>query len=103
MVKLAKEIRSAFIGNDGTRGNLSVTMSTRTLVRWAELTVDFLGAPNAVKEALKPSLLNRCNADERVAIDELAKLVFGDDWTNADLNLYNKTKSAKRKSKSETV
>ena len=103
MVKLAKEIRSAFIGADGTRGNLSVTMSTRTLVRWAELTVDFLGAPNAVKEALKPSLLNRCNADERVAIDELAKLVFGDDWTNVDLNLSNKIKSSKRKSKTETV
>ena len=103
MVKLAKEIRSAFIGADGIRGNLSVTMSTRTLVRWAELTVDFLGAPNAVKEALKPSLLNRCNADERVAIDELAKLVFGDDWTNVDLNLSNKIKSSKRKSKTETV
>ena len=103
MVKLAKEIRSAFIGSDGTRGNLSVTMSTRTLVRWAQLSVDFLGAPNAVKEALNPSLLNRCTRDERVAIEELAKLVFGDDWIKADLDLSYKIKPKKPKSKSETV
>ena len=102
MVKLAGEIRSAFLGADGTRGRLSVTMSTRTLVRWAELTVDFLGAPNAVKEAFNPSLMNRCTQDERIALEELARLVFGDDWTKEALDLSDKIKStSKRRTKAD--
>lgn len=106
MVKLAKEIRSAFMGSDGTRGSLSVTMSTRTLVRWAELSVDYFGASNAIKEALKPALMNRCTADERTAIDELAKLVFGTDWddvVNANVDDETKPKTRNRKTKTETA
>lgn len=103
MVRLAKEIRSAFIGSDGTRGNLAVTMSTRTLVRWAELSVDYLGASNAVKEALKPALMNRCSSDEQLAIEELAKLVFGTDWDDVAVIDNTQTKTRKRKPKAETA
>ena len=81
MVKLANSIRTAFQGSSGMPGTISVTMSTRTLVRWALLSQDFFGASNALKYALDQALLNRCNAVEREAITDLCKVCFGDMWT----------------------
>lgn len=80
MIKLANSIRTAFRGSDGMPGSISVTMSTRTLVRWALLSQDFVGADNALKYALDQALLNRCNSVEREAINDLCKLCFGDMW-----------------------
>lgn len=80
MVQMAEEIRSAFKGSDGVPGRLSVTMSTRTLVRWAQLALDMAGADNALKYALGPALANRCTPEERMAIEEIAQTVFGSDW-----------------------
>lgn len=83
MIRVANEIRRVFIGAGDGRGELSVTMSTRTLVRWACLTLDFRGAPKPLKYALEQALLRRAAPEEAEAIDRIAAAVFGDDWNGA--------------------
>ncbi|MCV5276267.1 CbbQ/NirQ/NorQ C-terminal domain-containing protein, partial [Escherichia coli] len=61
MVRIANEIRKLFMGENGDDGQISITMSTRTLVRWAKLTLQFRGAPNAIEYALQQSLLIRAS------------------------------------------
>lgn len=78
MVTVANEIRSLFVGQG--EGQLAVTMSTRTLVRWAKLSLLFTGAPNAVEHALQQALLIRAAPEEAEAILRIAKDVFGDSW-----------------------
>lgn len=80
LVRVANEIRRLFLGEDGDNGQLSLTMSTRTLVRWAKLTLQFRGAPNALEYALDQALLIRAAKEEREAILRIAKDVFGDLW-----------------------
>lgn len=80
MVKVANDIRRLFMGDDNTQGMLSLTMSTRTLVRWAKLTMTFRGAPNALAYALDQALLARAKSEEREAIVRIAKDVFGTQW-----------------------
>ncbi|MCV5888449.1 CbbQ/NirQ/NorQ C-terminal domain-containing protein, partial [Escherichia coli] len=53
---------------------------TRTLVRWAKLTLAFKGAPNAVEYALVRSLTARAELEQREAIHRIAADVFGDHW-----------------------
>ncbi|MGI9273500.1 MAG: AAA family ATPase, partial [Endozoicomonas sp.] len=57
MVKLANEIRRLFTDcSDGTgegEAQLSCTLSTRGLVRWAKLSLRFQGAPNVFEYALE--------------------------------------------------
>lgn len=78
MVRVANEIRSLFVG--AGEGQLAVTMSTRTLVRWANLAIAFRGAPNAMEYALRQALLLRAAPEEAEAIVRIAKDVFGDSW-----------------------
>lgn len=80
MVKVANEIRRLFVGDSNTGQMLSVTMSTRTLLRWARLSVKFRGAPNALHYALDQALLIRTEPGESEAILRIAKDVFGDQW-----------------------
>ncbi|MCB5162955.1 AAA family ATPase [Marinomonas algarum] len=80
MVKTANEVRNLFMGENGDDGQISVTMSTRTLVRWAKLTLQFRGAPNTLKYALDQALLTRASKEEGEAILRIAKDVFGDQW-----------------------
>lgn len=82
LVRVANEVRRLFMGESGTGedGVISLTMSTRTLIRWARLTMQFRGAPNALEYALDQSLLLRANEEERTAIIQLAQDVFGDQW-----------------------
>ena len=80
MVKLANQIRTLFMGENGNDGNISVTMSTRNLVRWAKLSLQFRGAPNALHYALDQALLLRTSKEEAEAILRLAKDAFGDQW-----------------------
>ena len=44
MVRIANQVRKLFLGENGEDGQLSITMSTRTLVRWAKLSLIFRGA-----------------------------------------------------------
>lgn len=73
MVRLANEVRTLFI-----EGELSVTLSTRTLIRWAKLALNFKGAPNPLEMAFEQALLNRTSVEERAAIERLAEDIFGD-------------------------
>lgn len=81
MIEVANEVRALFVGGDNDGGQLAVTMSTRTLVRWAKLSMLFAGAPNAVEHALNQALLLRAAPEEKEAILRIAKDVFGSSWT----------------------
>lgn len=85
MLEVATEVRRLFTGDsdpdrDAGAPPLTLTMSTRTLVRWAALTVAFKGAPGVLKYALQQALTNRAGAEEREAIHRIAEDVFGDLW-----------------------
>jgi cobaltochelatase CobS len=80
MINVANQIRKVFIGGQDGGGMLSVTLSTRGLVRWASLVATFKSAPNALAYALDRALTLRAEPAEREAIHRIAKDVFGDDW-----------------------
>ncbi|MCF7985382.1 MAG: CbbQ/NirQ/NorQ/GpvN family protein [Thiohalocapsa sp.] len=87
LVVVANEVRRLFLGEQGAdglpaeTGELTVTLSTRTLVRWARLTVTFKGAPNALAYALDHALTARAAAEERTAIHRIAADVLGPLWS----------------------
>ncbi len=76
MVKLANEVRTLF-----AEGQLSLTLSTRTLLRWAQMANDFRNSPNSLQYGLERSLLIRAEPEESKAILGLCEAVFGDVWT----------------------
>ena len=80
MIKVANQIRKVFIGGADGGGMLSVTLSTRGLMRWATLVATFKSAPNALAYSLDRALTFRAEPAEREAIHRIAKDVFGDDW-----------------------
>ncbi|WP_257253221.1 CbbQ/NirQ/NorQ/GpvN family protein [Endozoicomonas sp. SESOKO3] len=87
MVKLANEVRRLFTGDsDGRAGEgesqLSVTLSTRGLVRWARLSLRFQGAPRVFEYALEQALTARVEPAERQAIHRIGHDVFGDLWSS---------------------
>jgi len=78
MVALANKVRTVFKGEEDTSVELSVTFSTRTLIRWAIQIQRNIGAPCALSYALDRALLNRCsNAEEKEAINTWAIALFG--------------------------
>ena len=82
MIKVANEVRKLFMGGDGQPGTIALTMSTRTLLRWAKLALTFKKAPNALEYALGQALLNRATPEEKEAITRIAKDVLGEDqWS----------------------
>lgn len=84
MIQVAGEIRRLFIGSPDGGQELSVTLSTRTLIRWAQLTVVFRRAPNAVAYALERALTLRAEPEEKEAIHRIASDVFGELWVEDD-------------------
>jgi cobaltochelatase CobS len=83
MIRVAEEVRRLFLGSDQEAGELTVTMSTRTLVRWAALSLTFKGAPNVFHYALQQALTARAQPEQREAIHRIAADVFGDYWEAA--------------------
>lgn len=77
MVATANSVRKLFVGDESSSGELSVTMSTRTLLRWAKLTVQFQGAQSPVLMALDQAILKRCPRAESAAIKRIAKDEIG--------------------------
>ena len=75
MVRLANEVRQLF-----AEGRLSLTLSTRTLVRWAQIANDFRNSPNSLEYGLERALLIRAEPEESEAIVSLCRTVFGDTW-----------------------
>jgi cobaltochelatase CobS len=80
MIQVANEIRRLFVGGTDGAGELSVTMSTRTLVRWTNLMIAYKRAPNALVYSLDRALTLRAEPAQREAIHRIAKDVFGDAW-----------------------
>jgi len=85
MVDVANVVRNQFVGSnrDGVK-NLTVTFSTRTLLRWARVGVTYtkakVQAPLAA--ALREALTNRCDAAQRLAVHKIAQDKFGQGWVN---------------------
>lgn len=61
-------------------------MSTRTLLRWAQISNDFRNSPNALEYGLQRSLLIRSEPEEARAVLNLCETVFGDAWTKNSSN-----------------
>jgi cobaltochelatase CobS len=80
MILVAEEVRRLFMGSREGEPELTVTMSTRTLVRWACLSLTFKGAPNVFEYALNQALTARAEPEQQEAIHRLASDVFGDYW-----------------------
>jgi len=80
MIEVANDVRSAFMGESASDAALPLTMSTRTLVRWARMTYYFRGAEteslSVVGYALDRAFLNR--AKDRPEVQQaVRKLVEG--------------------------
>lgn len=80
MVDVANEVRRVFTGGGDNGYDLTVTFSTRTLMRWASMLMQFRSAPNAPEYTLQRALLNRAPASEAEAIRKIAQARFGDLW-----------------------
>jgi cobaltochelatase CobS len=82
LIEVANAIRNQFLGESGTGadGTLSITMSTRTLVRWAKLAFDFRQHATPLQYALSMSLTNRAEPSEKEAIEKIAQGILGDQW-----------------------
>lgn len=81
MIKVANDIREQFIGQSNSDHAIELTMSTRTLVRWANMTMLYhKGAQagyNPLYYALDRALLNVADEGTRVAITTIAELHIG--------------------------
>ncbi len=84
MVRVATSIRRQHEGIDGNY--LSVTMSTRTLLRWGRIACSYTkhGSSSPLKDALYESLLNRCDKVQQTAIDKIAASIFGEQAWNGN-------------------
>lgn len=74
MIGIANEVRKLFVG-----GEMEVTMCTRTLVRWANLTTFYKAKPNIdpITYALDRAIGFRAEATSRQALHELCQRFFG--------------------------
>ena len=82
MVKLANEVRRLFTGLQEGESQLSVTLSTRGLVRWARLSLRFQGAPRVFEYAPEQALTGRVEPAERQAIHRIGHDVFVELWSS---------------------
>lgn len=81
MIRVANEVRGLFIGSEDEGSVLSITLSTRTLIRWCKLAGHFRNAPNPLEYGLDLALLLRAPKVEKEAVLRIAKDVFGDHWS----------------------
>lgn len=81
MVDIANSIRDRHQGNSADY--LSVTMSTRTLLRWGRIACDYLEAEldSPLQMAMDEALLNRCDQVQRLAIEKIAQSKLGATWS----------------------
>ncbi|EGV28135.1 ATPase associated with various cellular activities AAA_5 [Thiorhodococcus drewsii AZ1] len=80
LIAVANEVRRLFMGEADAGAELTVTLSTRTLVRWARLALTFRGAPQPIRFALEQALTARADPEQREAIHRIAADVMGDLW-----------------------
>jgi cobaltochelatase CobS len=83
MINLANKVREQFIGTGNSGASLSITFSTRTLIRWCNLLVAYSRSPIAgsrLEYSLSRTLTMRARPHEKEAIHSLAKVIFGNMW-----------------------
>lgn len=82
MITLANEIRESYkaglSGADMSRSTLSLPMSTRTLLRWVNLTLKSNVAPKPMAYAIDRAFAFRLDEEEREALMVMGDQVFGD-------------------------
>ena len=83
MVEYANEVRRLFMGESGNSyntGSIEITFSTRSLLRWAELTIRYQPLANQgiqpVAYALDRALGFRACKETRAMLHELVQRVF---------------------------
>lgn len=83
LVDFAGEVRKLFMGEAGNNdlsGSIEITLSTRTLLRWAELTIRFQPLAHQgiqpVAYALDRALGYRASRETRAMLHELAQRIF---------------------------
>lgn len=80
-IKVANDIREQFMGESSSDNAIELTMSTRTLVRWAQMTMMYHKAADAgcdpLYYALDRALLNAADSGTRKAITTIAELHIG--------------------------
>lgn len=80
-VDFANAVREAFVGSAEVGASVSVTLSTRTLLRWARLSVTFAELANSgitvPYYALERALLNRADEGTFETLREIYQRVFG--------------------------
>lgn len=80
MVQVAGQVRQLFTGKDAEGPQLEVTLSTRTLVRWARLTLFYWqmnGRVSPINHALDRALGFRAEPTSRQVLHELVQREFG--------------------------
>jgi cobaltochelatase CobS len=87
LVEVAGEVRRLFLGQADAGAGIEVTLSTRTLVRWAQLTWFFAGLAtqgiSPLHHALDRALGFRAEPETRTALHGLVQRVFGEEATPA--------------------
>lgn len=80
MVGYANEIRRLFVEGNGTGPQIEITFSTRSLIRWAELTIRYqnLARQNIspLRYALDRAIGFRASRETRVVLHELCQRMF---------------------------
>jgi cobaltochelatase CobS len=82
MVEVANKIRALFAGNSDAANAITVTMTTRTLLRWVKAMLlckdaDRMGL-SPVHEALKVAFTNGpIEPETRIALHDIVTQVFG--------------------------
>lgn len=82
-IRYANAVRKLFVGEEaeGTDTSIEVTFSTRTLIRWALLTIQYeplkSRGVDVVEYALDRSLIYRASGPTKVTLRELKQRVFG--------------------------
>lgn len=95
LIKTANEVRRLFIGDEKNPASISITLSSRALMRWAGLIVDFRSAPNPIQYALDRTELLRARPEERTAVVEVAKACIGELWDSKPVKEAPATESSK--------
>lgn len=86
MLKFRETIRQQSVESGNAQGNaFERTLSTRSLLRWAKLTIMFSNSTkkgiSALHYALERALTNGCTATSKIAMHQLLKSHFGVDLT----------------------
>lgn len=77
-IQVAQEVRTLFQGDAEGGAPIEVTLSTRTLVRWARKSLCYKQAPDPIRHALDRALTLRAEPETREAILGIVQRIFGE-------------------------